>query len=71
MKIYINNFVNSYPVQVSPHKSTDPAIGCTVMIYQHLGALIFQHNMKPDQARAMAAALITCAEEAEKEEPVT
>lgn len=59
--IYVNNFVGSYPLEVGAHKN--PTCGPLVTIKQSIGSCYFQHSMKPDQARALAAALIEGADE--------
>ena len=59
MKTLINNFIGSEPIEISTN--VHPDIGPLVSINQHMGAMRFQHSMTPQQARAMAAALVAIA----------
>lgn len=65
MKTRINNFVNDKPITLvhSLHDELRPLIH----IQQWYGAMNFQHSLRPDQARKMAAALIAHADAVEKE----
>ena len=60
MKTLINNFAGGAPVEVSAN--THPEIGPLVTIVQSMGAMRFQHSMKPEQAREMASALLAMAD---------
>lgn len=59
MEILIPNHVGVDPVRVTA--CAVATCGYLVMLIQSHGALRFQHSMTPDQARDMAAALITMA----------
>lgn len=61
----IPNWLGNDPLEVS-HWTQD-RIGPLVSLIQSSGSLRFQHSMKPEQARAMAAALIEHANAVEKE----
>lgn len=64
LKFKVNNFCDRDPVEIS----ASPAhgrIAPTVLLFQSVGAIIFQHSMTPRQAREMAEALIECAAEAD------
>lgn len=61
--VCINNFCDSSPVEVNAGEHS--TCGQIVSIRQNMGSCHFQHSMRPDQARAMAAALIAGAEEME------
>lgn len=65
MKTRIHNFVNDAPITLvhSLHDESRPL----VHIQQWYGAMNFQHSLRPDQAREMAAALISHADAVEKE----
>lgn len=63
MKYSINNFVNSAPVEVEFVNHKD--CGKLVNVTQFGGAMHFQHSMRPDQARFMAAALQLASDEAD------
>ena len=60
MKTLINNFVGINPVEVQTLKNE--GLGNLVLITQSNGSLSFQHSMTPEQARAMAAALVATAD---------
>ena len=59
--VFINNFCDGSPVTISANISVNH--GPIVAVYQSIGSCHFQHSMRPDQARAMAAALIAGADE--------
>lgn len=56
----IHNFVGSQSIEVAPHVSAEN--GNTVAIYADGGALSFQFDMRPEEARRMANKLIEYAE---------
>ena len=60
MQKLVNNFVGSEPIEISA--SIHPEIGQLVSIVQRRGALSFYHSMTPQQARDMAASLVTLAD---------
>jgi len=67
MKFQIKDFCDVHCVEVEPwHNKGDKL----VLITQRAGSLSFQHTMRPDQARYMAAALQMAAEQAEKQPEV-
>ena len=61
----INNFVGTFPIKISATRH--PQIGNLVNINQDSGAMSFQHSMRPEQARKMAALLVDMANSFEKE----
>lgn len=63
MKTLIKNFCDNSPIEIQGRKNEE--FGPLITIYQSHGAMSFQHDMKPHQAREMAAALIACADELE------
>lgn len=65
MKTLINNFCDDAPITLS-HVIYDESRPL-VHIQQWYGAMNFQHSLRPDQAREMAAALIAHADAVEKE----
>jgi hypothetical protein len=65
VKFLIKNFVETDPIEVSALENSGEAF---VLICQRAGAMSFQHNMRPDQARFLAGALVMAAEQAEKME---
>ena len=65
MKTLINNFCDGEPIKLVHVIHAE--YGPMVHILQSYGALNFQHSLRPDQAREMAAALIAHAEAVEKE----
>ena len=62
MKFIIKDFVDMHSVEIEPMRSTGDSL---VTIVQHAGSMHFQHTIRPDQARYMAAALQMAADEAE------
>lgn len=64
MKTLINNFCDGDPITLK-HAIYDESP--YVHILQSHGAMSFQHSLRPDQAREMAAALIAHADAVEKE----
>lgn len=64
MKTLINNFCDGQPIKlVNAIYDGSPLIH----ILQSYGAMYFQHSLRPEQAREMAAALIAHADAVEKE----
>lgn len=64
MKTLIKNFVNDAPIEVENSIYDGLAL---IRILQSKGSMHFQHSLRPDQAREMAAALIAHADAVEKE----
>ena len=62
MNYQINNFCDGHPVTI---QTLHTQYGEHVLITQSNGSMAFQHTMTSEQARAMAAALMACATEAE------
>lgn len=60
MKTLINNFTGGAPIEINAN--VHPDIGPLVSIVQRMAALSFQHSMTPEQARDMAASLVTLAD---------
>lgn len=60
MKTLINNFTGGAPIEINAN--VHPEIGPLVSIVQRMAALSFQHSMTPQQARDMAASLVTLAD---------
>lgn len=60
----VKNFTNADELELSAHAPHGrcPAV---VNLIQHIGSLRFQHGMRPDQARQMAAYLLELADVAE------
>lgn len=56
----IDNFVGTCPIKISATRH--PQIGNLVNINQDGESLSFQHSMRPEQARQMAAALVAMAD---------
>lgn len=63
MKFQIKDFCDVHHVEVEAHESKGDQL---VLVMQQSGGMYFQHSMRPEQARFMAAALMMAAEEAEK-----
>jgi len=66
MKFQIKDFCDIHCVEVEAHQHKGDKL---VLITQAAGGLRFQHTMRPDQARFMAASLAMAAEQAEKLAP--
>ena len=66
MKFQIKDFVDGNPVEV---EALDYKGSGLVLITQRAGAMSFQHAMRAEQARFMAAAIAMAADEAEKMQP--
>lgn len=62
--ILIPNFVGTNPVAVDHY--TSPDLGPLVTVRQHAMGLDFQHSMTVTQARDMAEALLTAADELDR-----
>ena len=60
MKTLINNFAGGAPIEINAN--VHPEIGPLVSIVQRMAALSFQLSMTPQQARDMAASLVTLAD---------
>ena len=67
MKFQIKDFCDIHCVEVEAHQHKDDRL---VLLTQRGGSMSFQHSMRPDQARFMAASLAMAAEQAEKLAPV-
>ena len=65
MKTLINNFAGGAPIEINAN--VHPEIGPLVAIVQSMGAMRFQHSMTPQQARDMAASLMTLSDSFYKE----
>lgn len=65
MKTLINNFCDRDPIALN-HVIYD-GNEALIHILQSNGAMSFQHSLRPDQSREMAAALIAHADAVEKE----
>lgn len=61
--VSINNFLDKFPIDVKTQMI--PRCGNLVLISQSIGSCSLHHSMRPDQARALAAALVAGAEEME------
>lgn len=68
MKFQIKDFCDVHHVEVEAHESKGDQL---VLVMQQSGGMYFQHSMRPDQARFMAAALVIAADEAEKLQATT
>lgn len=62
--VKIKNFVDDAPIEISARQAQG-TVCAVVCISQRNGGLSFQHDMRPDQAREMAAALIDAADSLE------
>ena len=66
MDCFINDFCDGSPIRIWGHSHA--GFGGLVSVIQNSGSISFQHSMRPEQAREMAAALIACADELEAQE---
>lgn len=65
MKFQIKDFVGLHHLDIETYKHTTNVY---VLITQRAGAMSFQHTMRPEQARFMAAALTMAADEADAQQ---
>lgn len=65
MKTMINNFCDDGS-QIEVYPYTHEECGQLVSVAQDSGSCSFHHSMRPEQARAMAAALIVAANSFDK-----
>lgn len=59
MTKYINNFVDSDPIEI--HFGHSQPYGELISLSQRVGSCHFHHAMRPEQAREMAFALLEAA----------